>query len=67
MQAGVDASPWACIKNLLFGKIFAENCMKMKEIEPRPGHIHSAPLGSANVEDNKKLENRVYIRGPVRF
>ena len=37
--------------NLLFGKIFAENCMKMKEIEPRVGVVH-IPTGSANEYNN---------------
>ena len=27
------ANPWG--KNLLFDKTFAENCMKMKDIEPK--------------------------------
>ena len=36
-------------ENLLFGKIFAENCMKMKEIGPRGGaHPLTPPPGSAN-------------------
>ena len=26
-----DANPWVWDKNLLFGKILAENCMKMKK------------------------------------
>ena len=26
-------------RNLLFGKIFAENCMKMKKIEPREASL----------------------------
>ena len=31
--------------NLLFGNIFAENCMKIKETGPREGaHVPSAPL-----------------------
>ena len=30
-------------KNLLFGQIFPENCMKMKEFGPR-GHVIGAPL-----------------------
>ena len=29
--------------NLLFGKIFLENCMKMKEIGPREGGIPGPP------------------------
>ena len=37
--------------NLLFGKIFAENCMKMKEIELRVGVAH-VPTGSANEYNN---------------
>ena len=32
--------------NLLFGKIFAENCMKLKEVGPRGGVFPSDPLGS---------------------
>ena len=28
------ANPWVWSENLLFGKIFPENCMKMKEIGP---------------------------------
>ena len=31
------SNPWSWGESLLFGKIFAENCMKMKEIEPRGG------------------------------
>ena len=30
-----SSKSWAKVKNLLFGKIFAENCMKMKEMGPR--------------------------------
>ena len=30
--------PWVWDKNLLFNKIFPENCMKMKEIATREGH-----------------------------
>ena len=40
----------------LFDKIFAENCMKMKEIGPRGGHEASLalpPLGSANGKSRK--------------
>ena len=29
--------------NLLFGQIFPENCMKMKEIGPRGGRVSLAP------------------------
>ena len=32
-----DANPYVWGDNLLFDKIFAENCMKMKEIGPREG------------------------------
>ena len=35
-QTGV-ANPWVWGENLLFGKIFAKNCMKMKEIGPAGG------------------------------
>ena len=35
-------------KNLSFGKIFAENCMKMKAIEPRRACVPSAALGPGN-------------------
>ena len=31
------AKPWFWRENLLFGKVFAENCMKMKEIGPGGG------------------------------
>ena len=31
-------------ENQLFGQIFPENCMEMKEIRPRGGH----PVGSTN-------------------
>ena len=31
-RRGRGANPWDWGDNLLFGKIFAENCMKMKEI-----------------------------------
>ena len=30
-------NPSVLCKNLLFGKIFAEKCMKMKEIRPKEG------------------------------
>ena len=47
-MGGANPGVWA--KNLLFEKIFAENCMKMKEIEPRgAGRFPGAPsLSSAN-------------------
>ena len=38
------ANSWEGGKNLLFDKIFAENCMKMKEIGPIG---HACPPGSA--------------------
>ena len=34
---GRGANPWEANENLLFGKIVAENCMKMKEIGRRGG------------------------------
>ena len=34
-QTDGDTKPWDWRKNLLFGKIFVEDCMKMKEIVPR--------------------------------
>ena len=46
-------------KTLLFGKIFTEKCMKMKEIGPKGEEaISSAVLGSANEFSlvNKSLE-----------
>ena len=36
------ANPWRGGKNLLFGKIFAKSCIKMKEIGPG-GHASLAP------------------------
>ena len=34
----------------LFGKFFAENCMKMKESRPPGGRVPGAPLRSSNVQ-----------------
>ena len=34
---GGRGNPWFWSENLLFGKAFAENCMKMKEIGPKGG------------------------------
>ena len=45
------ANPWAWGENLLFRKIFTENCMTMKEIGPREGAKDALP-GSANNTDN---------------
>ena len=46
-QMGANPKGWGA--NLLFGKIFLENCMKMKEIGPRGGGGASlALLGCAN-------------------
>ena len=45
-EGGGGANTWEVDKNLLFGKIVAENCMKIKEI--RPGERFYVPLGSAN-------------------
>ena len=48
------ANPWIWGKNLLFGKIFAENCMKMKE--NGPGVVYSKrptldpPMNSLNLD-----------------
>ena len=36
-RVGMGANSWVWGKNLLFDKIFAENCMKMKEIGLRRG------------------------------
>ena len=41
------ANPCVWPENLLFGKIFTENCMKMKEIEPRRGARPWHPLDAA--------------------
>ena len=38
------ANPCAWSKNQILGKIFAQNCMKMKEIGPRGGVPSAAPL-----------------------
>ena len=32
------------VRRLSFDKIFAENCMKIKEIGPKGGYVPSAPL-----------------------
>ena len=45
---GGNAKPKGGTKNLLFGQVFPENCMKMNEIGPG-GHIPGAPLRSATV------------------
>ena len=38
-------NPWISGKNIVLGKIFTENCMKMKEIGPRGGaHPQCPPL-----------------------
>ena len=42
------ANPRGRGKNLLFGKIFAKNCIKMKEFGPRGRARPWLPLGSAN-------------------
>ena len=36
-------------KSLLFGKIFAENCMQMKEIEPRGRPLDPPMLSPGNL------------------
>ena len=41
------ANPWGACSNLLLCKIFAKNCMKMKEFGPRGGVPSAPPLGSA--------------------
>ena len=46
-KGGGRANPWVWSKNLIFDKIFPENCMKMKEIGPKGGEgarIPSSPL-----------------------
>ena len=45
---GGGGKPLVWGKNLLFGKIFTENCMKMNEIGPRGGAHLWHPLGSTN-------------------
>ena len=46
---GEGANPKSGCKNLLFGQIFPENCMKMKEIGPRGGggRVPGTPFRSA--------------------
>ena len=47
-----NANHWIYGKNLLFGKIFAENCMKMKEIGRRRGYVPSdTPTGTSTIEE----------------
>ena len=41
------ANIWVWLNNLLFGKIFAENCMKMKEIWLK-GSLATNPALSIN-------------------
>ena len=47
-----STSGWyaSCWYAFLYGKVFAENCMKMKETGPRRrgACVPSAPLGTAN-------------------
>ena len=46
---GAGANPCVWPKNLLFGKIFVKNCMKVKEIGPGGGgRVSSDPIISAN-------------------
>ena len=54
---GANSCDWG--KNLLFGKVFAENCMKMKEIGPgRAEHPFAPPPpGSANENSHLKCGN----------
>ena len=53
---GGDAIP----KIAIIFHIFAENCMKMKEFGPGGGgggaRVPGAPLGSANVLDDTKIQ-----------
>ena len=51
---GGRANPSAWGKNPLLGKIFAENCMKIKDIGPGGGDL-SVPLGSANIIHSRNL------------
>ena len=52
------AKSWVWDKNLLFRKIFAENCMKMKEIGPGGLCIPSPPPpGSTNVNSFYKASD----------
>ena len=44
-------------KKLLFGKIFAENCMIMKLDQEREGRVPSAPFGSANGSNMVGIKN----------
>ena len=49
-DGGGETNPWIWGKNLFFGKILAENCMKMKELGPRGQNGPSALApGSTNV------------------
>ena len=41
---GERGEPMSFRQNLLFGKIFAENCVKMKEIGPRVGVVRPERL-----------------------
>ena len=41
-------TPKMLMKSILFGKISAENCMKMKEIGQEGERLPSAHFGSAN-------------------
>ena len=43
-QTGRGATPEEGTKTYYFGKIFAQNCMKMKETGSVGGHVPSAPL-----------------------
>ena len=48
-----EANPLVWSENLLFGKIFVENCIKMKEIGPRGGASLAPPRGSVNVLESQ--------------
>ena len=58
-------SPWIWAKSLLFGKIFAENCMKMKEIALRGGIHPWRSHGPANVLFWKVNETCVHTCQPT--
>ena len=56
-QMGRGRQPLSLAENVLFHRIFAKNCMKMKEMHGGwgEGSFPSDPLGSANVLDYMKL------------
>ena len=62
-----SANSWFWSEILLFGKVFAEDCIKMEEIGPRGGRVPSVPPPPADPPMNLYVHPLIKIKEDFRW